>query len=250
MMFHVKQLSETQSQPDPLSSPVIRQTLAQNGICISEDQSRALAKHAELVIQANREFNLTRITDPADVLILQVLDSALAIDAVQATPRGQLVDIGSGAGYPGVVLAILTDRPTLLVESVRKKADFLSRVAFELGLEVGVYAGRAEDLAREHAEEATCVVARALAPLPSIVELAAPLLRHGGRLVAMKGCPGTDELVSGAAAALQCGMRQVEVQNLGLSLEHRRALVIYERVGRPRVRLPRRIGLAQHAPLG
>jgi 16S rRNA (guanine527-N7)-methyltransferase len=249
MMFHVKPQDSYSNAAEPLSSPSIRRLLAAHNIEATEAQSKALAKHARMVLEANREFNLTRISDPLDVLTLHILDSALAVSAVTATPAGPVADLGSGPGYPGIVAAILTGRPTVLVESVRKKARFLTSVAKEIGYDVAVYADRAEELARERNESFACVIARALAPLPSLVELAAPLLIEDGRLVAMKARLTEDELKSGLEAARICGMRQVELLTSEFAAAHLRTLVIYERSGPSRIRLPRRIGLAQRAPL-
>lgn len=248
-MFHVKPSGETPLTADQLSSPSIRRALGQHGIAVNDGQSSALARHAEMVLEANREFNLTRITNPADVLTLHILDSAVVVAAVAAAPAGPLADLGSGPGYPGLVAAILSGRTTVLVESVRKKASFLERVAAEIDVDVAVYADRAEELARERGGSFACVMARALAPLPSVVELAAPLLIDGGRLVAMKARLTEDELASGVAAARLCGMRQVELLTHELDATLSRTLVIYERIGLPIVSLPRRIGLAQRAPL-
>jgi 16S rRNA (guanine527-N7)-methyltransferase len=202
-----------------------------------------------MVLEANREFNLTRIKEPADVELLHILDSATVVASVSRAPNGAVADLGSGAGYPGMVVAILTQRPMVLVESVRKKANFLSCAAEELDVDVTVYADRAETLALERAGGFACVISRAVAPLPSLVELAAPLLVDGGRLVAMKARPSDDEFASGREAARLCGMKEIEVAPVSLSATHVRTLVIYERVGTARVPLPRRIGLAQRAPL-
>ncbi len=249
MMFHVKPNGETSLSADPLSSPSIRRTLTGHGIAVTERQSEAIARHAAMVLDANREFNLTRITNPADVLVLHILDSATATAAVAASPAGVFADLGSGAGYPGIVVAILSGRPTVLVESVRKKANFLDQVVAGLDVDASVYATRAEELARECGGSCACVIARAVAPLSSLVELAAPLLMKGGRLVAMKARPAEDELASGVEAARLCGMRQAETLPIALDEAHLRTLVIYERIGPPKIALPRRIGLAQRTPL-
>lgn len=249
MMFHVKPHGESPFGAEPLSRLSIQRALLLHGIVATEDQSESLARHAAMVLDANREFNLTRISDPADVEMLHVVDSALAVAAVATAPRGPIADLGSGPGYPGIVVAILTGRPTVLVESVRKKANFLERVATALDIDVRVYPDRAEDLARARPGTFACVIARALAPLPSLVELAAPLLSDEGRLVAMKARPAEEELRSGLEAARLCGMSLVEERPIALSPAHLRTAVVYERIGPSTIALPRRIGLAQRAPL-
>jgi len=248
-MFHVKPGDHTSDVRDALSRESIERALGAHGISSTSVQAETLSKHATLVLDANREFNLTRITDAGDVLELHIVDSALATAAVVAAPLGSLVDLGSGPGYPGIVLCVLSGRRTMLVESVGKKSAFLSSAVSQLGIDASVYAGRAEDLARERDSEFACVVARAVAPLASLVELAAPLLILRGRLVALKARPSDEEIASGVRAAAQCGMRQVAAEGIELSEGQTRTLVIYERVGGSRIKLPRRTGLAQHAPL-
>jgi len=249
-MFHVKPHSDKRDETHPLSSGSIQAALLEHGIVAKDAECAALSRHAELVLAANREFNLTRITESTDFLRLHIMDSALAAASVSAAPEGPLADLGSGPGYPGVVIALLTGRTTVLVESIRKKASLLEKVVGEVGVDATVYGGRAEELAKDQPTAFACVIARAVAPLPSLVELAAPLLFDGGRLVAMKSRPTDFELESGLAAARQCGMTLIRTLELDLSAEHKRTLVIYERTGSPRIALPRRTGLAQHSPLG
>lgn len=248
MMFHVKPGGDI-APPDPLSSTSILHAVEDLGIGVTDVQAAELALHARMVLQANREFNLTRISSPADVLTLHVLDSALALEDIRRAPEGPVADLGSGAGYPGVVIAVLSTKHVLLVESVKKKARFLADVASEMGADIEVYADRAEQLACERGASFACVVARALAPLPSLVELAAPLLFIGGRLIAMKAQPDDSELEAGRATASLCGMRETAVRSLILRGTHTRTLVVYERLGRPGLALPRRTGLAQRCPL-
>ena len=94
-----------------------------------------LKRHLELVIEANKTTNITRISSWEDGMVLHVQDSLLGLDALNACPEGRYADIGTGAGYPGIPLAIETGRPTLLVDSVQKKVQILDGFIEELGLE-------------------------------------------------------------------------------------------------------------------
>jgi 16S rRNA (guanine527-N7)-methyltransferase len=202
-----------------------------------------------LVFEANQRFNLTSIHE-ADAVPLHVLDSCVAARCLEGAPAGQFADIGSGAGFPGIPLAILTCRPAGLVESVGKKARFLESVVEELCLKATVQPFRAEEVAEAHAGEFAAVTARALSALPSLVELAAPLLVRGGWLVCLKGAPEDEELQRGDVAARLCGLRRLGTELVRVpGVEGRRTVVTYERVGSPSVRLPRRNGMAQRAPL-
>ncbi len=251
MMFHVKPSDDIQHEsPGALSTEDVRASLAALGIEIEPRQAEAIRDHALAVMRANEQMNLTRVTSPSQVLALHIQDSATALPYIQGAPAGALADIGSGPGYPGMVLAILSGRATVLVESVVKKARFLDETSLMLGLDVEVVPRRAEELAAERPQAFTCVVARAVSSLAALVELASPLLKPGGRLVCMKGRLSTEESLSGDAAALACGMRALECAEFALPGGESRTIVVYERRGTVRERLPRRPGMAQRHPLG
>ena len=154
-----------------------------------------LKRHLELVIEANKTTNITRISSWEDGMVLHVQDSLLGLDALNACPEGRYADIGTGAGYPGIPLAIETGRPTLLVDSVQKKVQILDGFIEELGLDnVSTYAGRIEDLGREQAGQFAAISARALSKLSVLLELSSPLLKMGGRLICFKALVEQDEL--------------------------------------------------------
>ncbi len=247
-MFHVKHLSPTPGPP--LLPEAIRDALRAVDVSCDIAQARLLADHSAAVVRANTTMNLTRITDNASMLVGHIVDSSLGMREVDQCPAGRLVDLGSGAGYPGIVLAILTGRPTTLVESVKKKAAFLHEWVTGAALDIDVRAQRAEEVALEDPCGFAVVTARAVAPLASLTELAAPLLLRGGRLVAYKGQPGAAELAAGDKVASIVGMRALGLSRLPApeSLGER-CLVVYEKVGSPSIPLPRRSGSAQRRPL-
>lgn len=227
----------------------IERGLAELGIEASPQLVSSLTRHLELVEEANRSFNLTRI-EPENAVSLHVVDSLLALPHLATAPPGAFADLGSGAGYPGIPLALASGRDAHLVESVKKKATFLQRVVEELRLKATVHPIRAEELAQSSPGAFSAVTARALTALPSLVELASPLLADGGLLLAMKGRPGEEELSAGARAGALCGMR--EIQRLQIALpgtDVLRTVVVYKRQGASSVRLPRRNGQAQREPL-
>jgi 16S rRNA (guanine527-N7)-methyltransferase len=209
----------------------------------------ALALHARRVLEVNQVMNLTSIPE-ADFVPMHILDSLSALPFLANEPSGEFADLGSGAGYPAIPLALTTGRPVSLVESVRKKAAFLEALCEELRLEATVHPIRAEELALVRPGAFAVVTARALSALPSLVELAAPLLRPGGALVCMKGKPDVTELARGDRAAELCGLARERVATVRFTgLEAERTIVVYRRVAEPRSRLPRRNGMAQRQPL-
>lgn len=250
MMLHVKHDSHSDDDlRGSLTPSDVLGCLWAVGVDADEGQAELLRAHALAVIRTNKHLNLTSVTSREQVLNLHIADSATALRFVQASPPGSVADIGSGAGYPGIVLAVLSCRDFVLVESVAKKANFLREVAESLGLEIGVQALRAEELAATCPAAFTCVVARAVSSLPALIELASPLLNLGGHLVCMKGRLTAEESDAGDAAASRCGMRLLDSSAFELPNGEARAIVVYERRGHVRERLPRRAGMAQRHPL-
>ena len=205
-----------------------------------------------LLLDANARLNLTRVLKPEAVARLHLLDSIAALPLVDLVGAARAVDLGTGGGVPGVVLAIA--RPNmrwLLADSVRKKADAVAAIIAELGLpNVEVASERAEVLGRTRRASSDLVTTRALAPLPVLVEYALPLLRVGGSLLAWKGSLGAEEMRAGAAAAVEVGGEAPEVVPSGVDAlgDHQFVAV---RKGQPTPdRYPRRPGEPTRRPLG
>lgn len=211
----------------------------------------AAEAYVRLLLEANARLNLTRVVEPDGVARLHLLDSLAALPMLPSS--GTVVDLGSGGGVPGIVLALA--RPDVgwtLVDSVRKKADALRDFVSSLGLSnVEVLAERAELLGRGPARESFDVVtARACAALPVLVEYAVPLLRVGGTLLAWKGRISAEELTAGAAASELLGGGVPEVRATGVAAlgDHRFVVIAKERP--TDARWPRRPGEPARRPLG
>ncbi len=150
-----------------------------------EEVIQKCARHLDLIVEANRQFNLTRITDPREAAIKHVIDSVLPWRLFESTRR--ILDAGTGAGFPGVPLSILMpDTELTLCESVGKKARFVESVVEELQLKnVQVSATRAEEVLRN--KRAEVITARAVAPISRAVDLFLPALKQGSKLILYKG---------------------------------------------------------------
>ena len=245
-MFHVKPSADTH---DSITPDMVRDALSGVAVACTESQAATLADHANLVVRTNADFNLTRITSPEAVLRLHIQDSALALPMVLGAPSGPILDMGSGPGYPGVVLGVLSERHVVLADSVRKKATFLERVVAELDLDAEAYWGRIEEIDSSRHRSFAVVTARGLSALPSVVELAAPVLRHRGVLIAMKGRIEEDEVRRGLTAARQCGLAELAREHRTLPGGECREIITFQRTATPRIALPRRTGMAQRQPL-
>lgn len=208
-------------------------------------------KHLQLVIEANKTTNLTRIDDVEKARILHIEDSLAALQEINAAPRGEYADIGSGAGYPGIPLAIATGRKTTLVDSVKKKAAFLEKFVDELGLKdtVSVYGGRVEELSLERPKSFSVITARAFSSLASILELTNPLLQRHGWVICYKAHVSKEEYDHVAALEDLLGMRLVSDREITLSdAETYRRILVFEKEHTAKVKLPRRNGMAQKKP--
>ena len=159
--------------------------------------------------------------------------------------------MGSGAGFPGIPLAIMTGRETLLADSVGKKTRALDSFAAELGIDgiVSTYHGRIEDLALQQPNRFSLVTAHALSSLASLLELASPLLAKGGRLVCYKTHSESEELEHAREIARKLGMEFVSSRGFTLSDgETSRAIIVFRKRCNPSMKLPRRVGMAQKKP--
>ena len=223
----------------------------QGPIALSDEQNRLIQKHLQLVLKANETTNLTRIQSEEEAELLHVEDSLQGIPECLEAPSGRYADLGTGGGFPGFAIAIATGRDTVLVESVGKKADLLELFASKLNLtdSIHVYHGRAEELAAQSPESFALVTARALTAMPSLIELASPLLVRGGRLVSYKADKVDEELEWAISIQDRLGMEMISDRKLMLSDGcTSRRIIVFEKVSEPKVKLPRRSGMAQKRP--
>jgi 16S rRNA (guanine527-N7)-methyltransferase len=206
---------------------------------------------AVLAALAAAPISLTAVDDPARAVDVHVADSLVALDVPQVRSARAIADLGSGGGFPGLVLAAaLPEAHVTLVESVGKKCAHLEATADGAGLgNVDVVNARAEDW-YAGAGTQDLVTARAVASLPVLVEYASPLLRVGGALLAWKGRPDPQEEADGAAAAailgLEAGAARPMMPYAGAG---ERRLYLYLKVGPTPNGYPRRAGMARKRPL-
>ena len=206
---------------------------------------------ALLGLVATEPAAITTVRDPAEGVDAHVADSLVALELPAVRAARRVADLGSGGGFPGLALAIaLPAAHVALVESVGRKCAFLAGAVSELGLaNAEVVNGRAEAWPQGIGAH-DLVVARALAPLPVLVEYAAPLLEVGGALVAWKGRPEPAEEADGAAAAVALGMSAPEAIAVEPFAGARdRHLYLTSKVSPTPDRYPRRAGMARKRPI-
>lgn len=220
-------------------------------ITISEEQMKRIQDYLKGILEINESINLTRIVDYQQAELLHIEDSLSALPEMMAAPEGLYGDLGTGGGFPGVPLAIVTERETLLVDSVKKKLTAIESVMNQLNIQdIGVYHGRIEDLAQDMPQSFSVLTARALSSLPSLLELAAPLLKMKGQLICLKSHVSDEELESARSLEKKLGMKLIKQRDFYLSdNETYREILVFERTADPTIKLPRKVGLAQKKPL-
>lgn len=219
---------------------------------LSVEQQNLIVRHLELVIEANKTTNLTRIDTFEDGMLLHVEDSLVALDEMNDAPEGLYGDLGTGAGYPGIPLAIATGRKTTLIDARKKKVLLLDSFTRDLGIDdyVSTYEGRAELLAQKSKGTFSVLTARALSKLSVLLELASPLLSRGGILICYKAQVADEELANAKRVGNLVGMTINSDRELKLSdKKTTRRIITFKKINEPKMKLPRQEGMAQKKPL-
>lgn len=227
-------------------------------VTLTDDQCSVLARYAQLLVEWNRRVNLTAIEDDAGVLTRHLADSLTVLPAldriVAGVPAPRMIDVGTGAGLPGIPIKIA--RPHIVVDltdSTGKKIRFCAAAIGELEL-AGIRAihGRAEEMARrpEHREQYDLVIARAVAPLPTLTEYMLPFARVSGWCIAMKGAEAQAEAERAQKAIATLGGSMETIETVALpGAPDRRALIIIRKVRPTPARYPRPSGAPRASPL-
>jgi 16S rRNA (guanine527-N7)-methyltransferase len=218
-----------------------------------DPQARAALQRI-LDLLAVERASVSSVTEPAQAWKVHVTDSLTGLEIPELRKAGRVGDIGSGAGFPGLPLAIALPRAEVeMIESIGRKCAFIERAAAEVGIaNTRVINARSEDLAATEARESYDVVtARAVGRLSTLAELASPLLKEGGVLVAWKGRRAEDEESQLARAADELAMRPEAVLDVGDRAGSRhRHLHVIRKTGPTPPNLPRKPGIAKKRPKG
>ncbi len=220
---------------------------------LSEEAAPRLERFAGMVLEKNRVMNLTAITDPAEFATLHLLDSLCLLPYCGNLTEKRLIDVGTGAGFPGMPLAILRpDSDITLLDSLGKRVQFLQDCRTGLALSrVRCVQGRAEEFASEHREVFDLAVSRAVAALPVLLELCLPLIRVGGQFLAMKSNRSDPEILSSNKAVSLLGGQLLAVEDYTIpTTEIRHRVVIVEKSSPTPGKYPRRFAQIKKQPLG
>lgn len=209
-----------------------------------------LMEYCAMLLEKNKVMNLTAVTEPAGVVTRHFLDCAAL--APYMRPGARVIDVGTGAGFPGLPLAILCPQTGfVLLDALRKRVDFLNEVIASLGLSncMAIHA-RAEEFAGDNREAFDFAVSRAVAELRVLAELSLPMVRVGGVFYAMKAADCAEEVQAAAHACAVLGVSLVE--QVGYVVPHdgvERKLVCLKKTAQTPAQYPRRFKRIQSAPL-
>ena len=219
---------------------------------IDDVSAEKFAVYMELLREWNEKINLTAITDEEGILVKHFFDSCSISDFVGNNSK--IIDVGTGAGFPGLPLKIVNDTLNLtLVDSLNKRINFLNEVKNKLGLKnVETVHGRAEDVGidNKYREKYDFAVSRAVAELRILVEYLLPLVKVGGKVIAMKG-PNIDEEVENSKKAVKLlggEIERIESFRLG-NTDNERTIIIIKKIKNTESKYPRKAGIPRKNPL-
>lgn len=224
----------------------------ENGLPLSPQQAAAFQRYMELLLEWNEKMNLTAITEPQQVVEKHFLDSLLLLKAVEIPPNAKVIDVGTGAGFPGIPLLIY--RPDIhltLLDSLQKRLNFLQAVCDALGLSAELIHARAEEGSRQPKlrEKYDLACARAVASLPVLCEYCLPYVRQGGAFAAMKGPGAADERNAGAKAIQLLGAQAEGTKAFTLPDGSERNIIICRKTSATSDKYPRHGSKIAKTPL-
>lgn len=232
---------------------IIKSAIADYKIQLTEVQLKQLEKYYKLLTQWNEKINLTAITDEQGVAVKHFADSLALLNYVDIPENSTLIDVGTGAGFPGIVLKIARpDIKLTLLDSLQKRLNFLDTVLFELSLDAKLIHSRAEDGGQniDLRESFDFVVSRAVARLNVLAEYCLPYARLSGSFIAMKGPDAENEIADGRKAIQTLGGKIKNIHSFSLLLNGgERTIIEIEKIAPTPDKYPRSYGKIKAKPL-
>lgn len=233
---------------------LLKQAFGEAGFALTDAQAAQFEQYYHILLEWNQRMNLTAIEDAEDVVYKHFLDSVLTLRVSGDLSGKRLIDVGTGAGFPGVPLKIMV--PTLdvcLFDSLQKRIHFLDALCSELHLTgITTRHGRAEEVGqqRDYREQFDIATARAVAKLPVLAELCLPFVKIGGGFIALKGPEVTQELAESKPALATLGGTVRTVHTITFAqAQYERNLVVIDKIQPTPKKYPRRPGTPQKTPL-
>ena len=216
-------------------------------IQLSESQKQTLCAFGRAVIRQNDVMNLTAITEETQVAWLHLLDSLTVTKAAEL--KGKLIDVGCGAGFPGVPLAVACPQlDVTLLDSLGKRVHWLEEILPALGIRANCITARAEEAVAERREQYDFATSRAVARLNILLELTAPYVKVGGAVLAMKGAAAREELAECKNAIVKPGLKLEEIKEFSIDGASHAVIVLRKVAPTPKA-YPRRYAKIKQNPL-
>ncbi len=230
---------------------IVADLCQKDGIEIDTVALGRLEKYAEMLVEKNKVMNLTAITEPEEIAVKHFYDSLMPLKHIELKAGDKVIDVGTGAGFPGLVLKIARPEIELtLLDSLNKRLVFLQEVLDELGLSANVVHARAEEAARGDMRESfDFAFARAVAQLNTLCEYCLPYVKVGGRFVAMKGKKAAEELVEAKKAIAVLGGKEEAFIEESLPGGDERGTVIIKKISQLSSKYPRPGGKIAKSPI-
>ena len=218
------------------------------GLNLTEKQKKTLCDFGCAVIKQNEVMNLTAITEPGQVAKLHLLDSLTVLTSGDFAGK-KLIDVGCGAGFPGVPLAIgCPELDVTLLDSLGKRVHWLEEILPQLGVKATCITARAEEAVADRRESYDIATSRAVARLNILLELTAPYVKVGGRFIAMKGMAAREELEECGNAIKKLGLKLEDVREFPVDGTNH-ALIVLRKVAHTPTAYPRRYAKIKQTPL-
>ena len=235
-----------------LNFPLLERTLAAHGVTLDKEALMRLDLYAERLIETNRQFNLTAVTDPDEVTVKHFADSLVLLGKTELPAGASLLDVGTGAGFPGLALKLA--RPDLQVaflDGTRKKLGFILSVLEETGLAGETLHLRAEEAGKlpKYREKFDFVTARAVADMAVLVEYCLPFVRAGGLFLAMKSAAAEEEIQNAAGAVRLLGGKTEQNLLFDLVENTPRRIVFVRKISQTPPKYPRASAKIAKSPL-
>ena len=222
--------------------------LPELGLELTEEQAKTLCAFGHAVVKQNEVMNLTAITEPDQVAKLHLLDS-LTVAKTAPLAGKRLIDVGCGAGFPGVPLKIACpEAEVTLLDSLGKRVAWLEQILPQLGVQTTCVTARAEEYAAKHREEFDYATSRAVARLNILLELTAPFVKVGGAVLAMKGAAAREELEDAKNAISKLGLKLETIADYPMDGTNHSVLVLRKIKPTP-PQYPRRFAKIKQNPL-
>ena len=226
----------------------LNQGLPKLGLSLSDETQKQLCAFGEAVVEQNKVMNLTAITEPEQVAKLHLLDS-ISLLSVMPLAGKKVIDVGCGAGFPGVPLKIACPEIKLtLLDSLGKRMNWLEQILPTLGVAAECVTARAEEAVETRREQYDIATSRAVARLNILLELTAPYVKVGGYVLAMKGMAAKEELQEAKSAIAKLGLKLERVVEFPVD-DTAHAVIVLKKVAPTPKAYPRRYAKIKQAPL-